>query len=71
MQGAQHDNIPLQSKFKMTDLQILPENQLKPNVLVLVTSTLLTKWKVNLGNFPADSEIETPCISIKTFELNF
>ena len=31
----------------------------------------LIKWKVNLGNFPADSETGTPCIDIKTFELNF
>ena len=71
MQGAQHDNIPLQWKFKMADLQILPENQLKPHVLVLVTAVLSIKWKVNLGNFSGDPETGTPSISIKTFELNF
>ena len=26
---------------------------------------------MNLRNFPFDSEIGTPCIDIKTFELNF
>ena len=54
----------------MADSQSPPENQLKRDVLVWVTS-LLIKWKVNLGNFPADFEAGTPCIDIKTFELNF
>ena len=27
--------------------------------------------EVNLENFPSDSETGTPCIDIKTFELNF
>ena len=26
---------------------------------------------MNLGNFPADFETETPCIDMETFELNF
>ena len=54
----------------MADLQSLAENELKRNVLIWVTATLLIKWKVNLGNFPVDSETGTPCIDIKTFELN-
>ena len=36
-----------------------------------LTTTLLIKWKVNLRNFPANSETGTPCIDIKTFELTF
>ena len=55
----------------MADSQSPPENQLKQHVLVWVNATLLIKWKVNLGNFPADFETGTPCIDIKSFELNF
>ena len=55
----------------MADSQSPLENQLNQNGLVWVTATLLIKWKVKLVNFPAESETETPCIDIKTFELNF
>ena len=57
--------------FKMGDSQSPPENQLKRHVLVWVTATLSIKWKVNLGNLPADSEAGTLCIGIQTFKLNF
>ena len=75
VEGAQYDNIALQckyeKKFKMADSQSSPENQQKRHVLVWVTATLLIKWKVNLRTFHADSETGTPCIDMKTFELNF
>ena len=64
VQGAQYDNIALQGKyekkFKMADWQSPPENQLKRHVLVWVTAALLIKWKVNLGNFPTNSETGPP-----------
>ena len=50
----------MRKKFKMADWQSPPENQLKRHVLVWVTAALLIKWKVNLGNFPANSETGTP-----------
>ena len=31
---------------------------------------LSIKWKVNLGNFPVDSETGTSCIDIKIFKLS-
>ena len=49
---------------KMADSQGLPENQLKRHVLVWVTATFLIKWKVDLGNLPADSETITHCIDL-------
>ena len=70
VQGAQYDNVALSgnigNKLQMVDSQSLPEYQLKRDVLIGVIVTLLSKWKVNLGNFPAASETGTPCIDIKT-----
>ena len=60
-----------EKKFKMADSQSQPENKLKRHVLVWVKVALLINRKVNLGNFPADSDTRPPCINIKTFELNF
>ena len=64
-----HCSANMRKNSKPADSQSPPENQLKRHVFVGSTVTLLIKWKVNLGNFPADSEIRTPCIDIKTFEL--
>ena len=74
VQRTQYNNIALQckyeKKFKMTDFQSAPESQLKRHVLIWVRATLLIKWKVNLGNFPAESETGTPFIDIEAFKLN-
>ena len=61
----------MRKKFEMADTKGPPESQLKRHILVWATATHLMKWKVNLGNFSADSETETPFIDIKTFELSF
>ena len=75
VQGVQYDNIALQCKYEKkiqrAHSQSSQENQLKQLVLVWITATLLIKWKLNLRNLPVDSETGTPCIDIKTFELNF
>ena len=55
----------------MADSQSSLENQLKRHVLVCVKASSLIKWKVNLGDFPADPDTEVHCIGIKTFELIF
>ena len=55
----------------MADSQSSLENQLKRHVLVCVKASSLIKWKVNLGDFPADPNTEVHCIGIKTFELIF
>ena len=43
-----HCSANMRKKFKMSDSQSPPENQLKRHVLVWVTATLLIRWKVNL-----------------------
>ena len=65
-----HCSANMRKKLKMADSQSPPEIDWK-NVLVWVIALLLIKWKVSLGNFPAGSETGSPCIDIKTFELNF
>ena len=55
----------------MADSQRSLENQLKRQILVCAKASLLIKWKVDLGDFPADPDTEVHCINIKTFELNF
>ena len=66
-----HCSANTRKKFEMAYSQSPPENLLKRHVLVWVTSTVLIKWKVNLKNFLSGSGTGTPCIDIKTFELNF
>ena len=66
-----HCSANMRKKFKITDSQRQPENQLKQHVLVWATATLLIRWKLNSVNLSANSETGTPCIDIKTFELNF